>query len=53
MNRSVVSLKITNLEKKKLLNRTQKVDKDHGLFLTSSGNMLVENLINSIGIRRI
>ena len=27
IDRSVVSLKITNLEKKKLLNRTQKVDK--------------------------
>ena len=45
----MVSLKITNLEKKKLLNRTQKVDKrSYGLFLTSSGNMLVENLIKSI-----
>ena len=49
IDRSVVSLKITNLEKKKLLNRTQKVDKrSYSLFLTSSGNMLVENLINSI-----
>ena len=49
IDRSVVSLKITNLEEKKLLNRTQSVDRrSYSVFLTSSGSLLVENLINGI-----
>ena len=49
IDRSVVSLKITNLEEKKLLNRTQSVDRrSYSVFLTNSGSLLVENLINGI-----
>ena len=49
IDRSVVSLKISGLEEKKLLNRTQPKDKrSYGLFLTSDGILLVENLINNI-----
>tara|TARA_B100000674_G_scaffold381345_1_gene324154 strand:- start:180 stop:641 length:462 start_codon:yes stop_codon:yes gene_type:complete len=49
IDRSVVSLKITNLEEKKLINRTQSVDRrSYSVFLTNSGSLLVENLINGI-----
>ena len=49
IDRSVVSLKITNLEKKNLLNKSQPIDKrSYGLFLTNSGKLLVESLINSV-----
>ena len=49
IDRSVVSLKITSLENKKLLNRSQPKDKrSYGLFLTNNGNLLVKSLINSI-----
>ncbi len=49
IDRSVVSLKISGLEEKKLLNRTQPKDKrSYGLFLTSDGILLVENLVNNI-----
>ena len=49
IDRSVVSLKITKLEKKNLLNRSQPIDKrSYGLFLTNSGKLLVESLINSV-----
>ena len=49
IDRSVVSLKITNLEKKNLLNRSQPIDKrSYGLFLTNTGKLSVESLINSV-----
>ena len=49
IDRSVVSLKITGLEEKKLLNRLQTIDKrSYGLFLTDKGISLVKSLINSI-----
>ena len=49
IDRSVVSLKITSLEDKKLLNRSQPKDKrSYGLFLTNNGNLLVESLINIV-----
>ena len=49
IDRSVVSLKINNLEEKKLLNRTPSQDKrSYRLFLTSRGSLLVENLINTV-----
>ena len=49
IDRSVVSLKITNLEKKKLLNRTQVIDKrSYSLLLTNIGNLLVESFMNSV-----
>ena len=49
IDRSVVSLKITNLEKKKLINRSHSKDKrSYGLSLTINGNLLVESLINNI-----
>ncbi len=49
IDRSVVSLKITSLESKKLLNRSQPKDKrSYGLFLTNNGNVLVESLINIV-----
>ena len=49
IDRSVVSIKIDSLEKKKLLQRSQSLDKrSNGLFLTNNGTLLVESLINSI-----
>ena len=49
IDRSVVSLKITILEQKKLINRTQPKDKrSYGLILTKNGYLLVESLINNI-----
>ena len=49
IDRSVVSLKITNLEKKKLLNRYQANDKrSYSLFLTNNGNLVVESFMNSV-----
>ena len=49
IDRSVVSLKITSLEDKKLLSRSQPKDKrSYGLFLTNNGNLLVESLINIV-----
>ena len=49
IDRSVVSLKITTLEQKKLINRTQPKDKrSYGLILTKNGYLLVESLINNI-----
>tara|TARA_B100000963_G_C22284575_1_gene518669 strand:+ start:82 stop:543 length:462 start_codon:yes stop_codon:yes gene_type:complete len=49
VDRSVVSLKIAILEQKKLLNRSQPIDKrSYGLFLTSNGNLLVESIIKNV-----
>ena len=49
IDRSVVSLKITSLENKKLVNRSQPMDKrSYGLRLTNKGKLLVESLINNI-----
>ena len=49
IDRTVVSLKITNLEQKKLLNRNQSNDRrSYGILLTKNGNLLVESLINSV-----
>ena len=49
IDRSVVSLKITSLEKKKLLKRSQPIDKrSYGLILTNNGSLLVESLVNNI-----
>ncbi len=49
IDRSVVSLKITNLEQKKLLNRSQPKDKrSDSLSLTNNGILLVETLINKV-----
>ncbi len=49
IDRSVVSLKISILENKKLLNRSQPKDKrSYSLFLTKNGISLVESLINII-----
>ena len=49
IDRTVVSLKITNLEQKKLLNRNQPNDRrSYGILLTKNGILLVESLINSV-----
>ena len=49
IDRSVVSLKITSLEQKKLLTRSQPKDKrSYGLFLTNNGILLVESLIINV-----
>ena len=49
IDRSVASLKITNLEQKKLINRSHSKDKrSYALILTSNGNFLVESLIKNI-----
>tara|TARA_B100000575_G_C22949922_1_gene549398 strand:+ start:284 stop:745 length:462 start_codon:yes stop_codon:yes gene_type:complete len=49
IDRSVVSLKISILEQKKLLNRSQPLDKrSYGLLLTIDGNLLIESLITNI-----
>ena len=49
IDRSVVSLKISILENKKLLNRSQPKDKrSYNLFLTKNAISLVESLINII-----
>ena len=49
IDRSVVSLKINNLEEKKFIKRIQSKDKrSNGLLLTNNGKLLVESLINSI-----
>ena len=49
IDRSVVSLKITSLEEKKLLTRSQPKDKrSYGLTLTNNGILLVESLINDV-----
>ena len=49
IDRSVVSLKINSLEEKKLVKRTQPKDKrSYGLYLTNSGNLLIESLISNI-----
>ncbi len=49
IDRSVVSLKISSLEEKKLLNRSQPIDKrSYDLYLTNSGNLLVESLIYDV-----
>ena len=49
IDRSVVSLKITILEEKNLLNRSRTKDnRSYGLNLTKSGNLIVESLIKNI-----
>ena len=49
IDRSVVSLKISSLEKKRLLNRSQPKDKrSYDLILSKNGNLLVESLINNV-----
>ena len=49
IDRSVVSLKLTILEKKKFVVRSQPQDKrSNGLFLTNSGSLLVESLLDKI-----
>ena len=49
IDRSVVSQKITGLEEKKLLMRSQPKDKrSYGLSLTNNGILLVESLISSV-----
>ena len=49
IDRSVVSLKITILEDKKLLNRSRPIDRrSYGLNLTNNGILLVETLIKSV-----
>ena len=49
VDRSVVSLKITNLEHKKFMNRAQSKDKrSYGLNLTDNGILLVESLIKDV-----
>ena len=48
IDRSVVSLKITSLEQKELLNRRRTDRRSYSLFLTHKGNLLVESLIKSI-----
>ncbi|OUW94978.1 MAG: hypothetical protein CBD97_03915 [Pelagibacteraceae bacterium TMED237] len=49
IDRSVISLKISTLEQKKLINRSQPLNRrsDH-LTLTIKGNLLVESLINDV-----
>ena len=49
IDRSVVSLKITSLEKKNYVIRSHPQDKrSYGLILTNNGNILVETLIKDI-----
>ena len=49
IDRSVVSLKINVLEEKKLLIRSQSIDKrSYALTLTDGGISIVESLINSV-----
>jgi len=49
IDRSVVSLKINILEQKKLLFRSQSMDRrSNSLILTNNGNLLVEALIKNI-----
>ena len=49
VDRSVASLKINSLEEKKLLRRSQPIDKrSHNLILTNNGLLLVKSLINSV-----
>ena len=49
IDRTVVSLKITGLEKKNLIIRSQPLDKrSYGLILTNTGNLLIKSLILNI-----
>ena len=49
IDKSVVSFKITNLEVKKLINRSQPKDRrSYGLILTNDAKILVESLIGLI-----
>ena len=49
IDRSVVSIKITSLENKKLINRSRPKDRrSYSLLLTNNGGLLVKSLINSI-----
>ena len=49
IDRSVVSLKITILEEKNLITRSQPEDKrSYRLSLTNNGNLLIKSLINNI-----
>ena len=49
IDRSVVSLKVANLEQKKLINRLQSIDKrSNSLNITNKGILIIENLISNI-----
>ena len=49
IDRSVVSLKITNLEKNNMINRSRSIDnRSYNLSLTGNGSSLVEALIKNI-----
>ena len=49
IDRSVVSLRVSNLEEKKLISKQQPQDKrSDSLILTAAGNDLINNIINNI-----
>ena len=49
IDRSVVSLRVSNLEEKKLISKQQPQDKrSDSLILTTSGNDLINNIIDNI-----
>ena len=49
IDRSVVSLRVSNLEKKKLISKQQPQDKrSDSLILTAAGNDLINNIIDNI-----
>ena len=49
IDRSVVSLRVSNLEEKKLISKQQPQDKrSHSLILTAAGNDLINNIIYNI-----
>ena len=49
IDRSVVSLRVSNLEKKKLISKQQPQDKrSDSLILTTEGNDLINNIIDNI-----
>lgn len=49
IDRSVVSLRVSNLEEKKLISKQQPLDKrSDSLILTAAGNDLINNIIDNI-----